>query len=148
MAPVSLNPEASLGGVQPLFEGDPLILTSNFQNLGGEILIKGGKSLLLWLKILNASVSTDVQFKLIFLQTSGGDQFYPPFYIINPRDEEIRVDENIFIINRNETQNPTLEIGLNNFVPLIQIQARDTNDGGGQITAAAVSFSINESPSK
>ena len=115
MAHTPLNPETYLGGIQPLFSGDPLVLTNAFQNLGGEIKINGGKSLLLWLKIIN-NTSVDIQFKLLFLKTVGGDEYYPPLYLISAANAEVRIDENIFIMNQNIDQNPTIEVGLNNFV--------------------------------
>jgi len=121
---------------QDLFEGDPIALSSSFQDISAVINTKGARSIILWVDV-TIGTSTDVQFKLLGGHDESSVEYAFPLETVSATKIEL-VDEVREIANANTKM--AIEYVLSEAIPYVKIQIKDAADGTGTLNSAKVTF--------
>jgi hypothetical protein len=121
-----------------LLSGTPFELGSSFADLASEIPMSGKNRLRVWIT-LDIGTSTTVQIRRLDKHTSGGAEEYREIYLGSPAANKSTINLHDYEVGSNADQLFSFILETDGTVPFIQLQAKDSANGDGQIDALYVS---------
>lgn len=124
-----------------LFTGDPIEITDTYQDISKGINVKGVGRVALWLQY-DANSSTDTKVRcLAYSEDPDENSSAAAYEFVIETVSASKVDvqgENIEIVDAD--LNFIREFVLNEQIPFIKFQVKDSADGTGQIESAKLSY--------